>query len=78
MRSSARTKEGMDGVFGAAEEFRKALAASGDFMKQRHAQAISWMWLHVENEIMDLFKRHPQILKRVRSVFFFIDLPCFS
>uniref|UniRef100_A0A0N5ASD8 AAA domain-containing protein n=1 Tax=Syphacia muris TaxID=451379 RepID=A0A0N5ASD8_9BILA len=41
-------------------EFWEAASKSGLLLERRNEQLTTWMWTHVQDEIMSVFKRHPE------------------
>uniref|UniRef100_A0A183ISB3 AAA domain-containing protein n=1 Tax=Soboliphyme baturini TaxID=241478 RepID=A0A183ISB3_9BILA len=65
LRASSLSKEGLPEIYENMMAFRNAIADSGELLNQRHKQMTEWMWEHVDNVLMDLFRRHPEIVKKV-------------
>jgi LAO/AO transport system kinase len=64
---SARTGEGIDAVWSAIEEHRRALEASGERQARRREQARAWMWSLVETGLREAFRAHSEVARRVRA-----------
>ena len=56
---SAAEKRGMPEVWKAVEAYRGALVDTGDLARKRAAQARSWMWRAVEENVMGALKNEP-------------------
>lgn len=56
---------GIPEVWTTMQDFWHTLNASGDLLRQRHKQMTNWMWQNKDDVIMELFKRHPDVVKKV-------------
>lgn len=58
---SSKTKEGIEGLWEEMMNFKDTLSESNEFYFNRKKQYNLWMWLHIENTLMNIFKKHPKI-----------------
>ncbi|WP_442514491.1 hypothetical protein, partial [Pseudomonas promysalinigenes] len=58
---SALKKEGVEGFWGAVEEFRRLQQANGRLALRRERQALSWMWERIDSGLKQAFRQHPQV-----------------
>lgn len=58
---SSKTKEGIEGLWEEMMNFNDTLSESNEFYFNRKKQYNLWMWLHIENTLMNIFKKHPKI-----------------
>lgn len=42
-------------------EYWNTIMASGDLERRRQVQMTQWMWSHVQDELLKVFKSHPKI-----------------
>lgn len=49
-------------------EFWEAASKSGLLLERRNEQLTTWMWTHVQDEIMSVFKRHPEVMKKAPNL----------
>ncbi|WP_017541329.1 methylmalonyl Co-A mutase-associated GTPase MeaB [Nocardiopsis halophila] len=62
---SGLTGEGLDEVWGAVQDQRRALEESGEFAEQRSRQQVAWMWAQVRERLMDRLERDPRVASEV-------------
>lgn len=58
---SARTGDGVAGLWDAVTEHREALEAAGALAEQRDAQRERWVWALVEERLLASFRTHPDV-----------------
>jgi len=58
---SARTGEGVPELWGALEEHRRRLAASGDLEARRREQRRAWLWQEVEEGLRGALRENPAV-----------------
>uniref|UniRef100_A0A7E4W646 Methylmalonic aciduria type A protein, mitochondrial n=1 Tax=Panagrellus redivivus TaxID=6233 RepID=A0A7E4W646_PANRE len=68
MRASVYKPETIEAIVKEMYNFWDNAAKTGYLVKHRNDQLITWMWSHVKDEIINLFKRHPDILRKSKSV----------
>jgi LAO/AO transport system kinase len=56
LQASALERRGIDEVWHAIEEYREALAASGEWERRRADQARQWMWSEVSETLVELLR----------------------
>lgn len=61
LQCSAHTGEGVPEVWETMLQYWHIMQRSGQLKLQRDAQLIKWMWQHVENLLVPLFKAHPAV-----------------
>ncbi|PAA68748.1 hypothetical protein BOX15_Mlig002291g2, partial [Macrostomum lignano] len=61
LRCSALTGEGVPEVWQTVMEFLERVTDSGELVQHRVAQLEKWMWLHVREHLMDLFRESPAV-----------------
>lgn len=49
-------------------EFWDTASRTGLLVARRNEQLTSWMWNHVQDEIMAVFKRHPEVVRKAPSL----------
>jgi LAO/AO transport system kinase len=65
---SALTGTGMDQLWQAILDHRKAMNASGEFAARRRQQQIKWMWSMLEQRMMAQLRADPAIRTRVKKI----------
>ena len=55
MSVSALKKEGLEELWDVLGEFRHKMEETGHLQHNRQQQRLSWMWSHVEHEVMRRF-----------------------
>lgn len=65
MRISSLTKEGLPELWEKIKEFREKSTESGSLERKRQRQQTVWMWNHIRDNIMSLFKKHPPIARKI-------------
>ncbi|MFH4974585.1 hypothetical protein AB6A40_001294 [Gnathostoma spinigerum] len=45
-------------------KFWEISSKTGFLMQRRNEQMTNWMWTHVQDEIMAVFRRHPEVLRK--------------
>ncbi len=68
LAASAATGDGIDAVWEAVEEHRRALEASGALDARRRDQARAWMWSLLEEGLREAFRSHPAVAARIEAV----------
>jgi LAO/AO transport system kinase len=66
--TSARRAEGVDEFWDTVLAHRAALERSGELPRRRQAQARAWMWSLLEEGLLQAFRGHPQVARRVRAL----------
>ena len=61
LTASALHKEGIAEFWDNIENYRKALAPTGEFEQKRKHQALAWMWQMIETGLHQQFKDHPGV-----------------
>lgn len=64
-RISSLTKEGIPELWAKMKEFRDAMSKYGELEERREKQHKVWMWNHIQNSILQLFKEHPAVRKHI-------------
>jgi len=59
--ASARSGEGIEGVWRRVEEHAQKLAASGEWAERRRSQARDWLWSLLQEGLLQAFRQHPRI-----------------
>jgi GTPase len=65
---SARTGEGVPELWGALEEHRRRLAASGDLEARRREQRLAWLWQEVEEGLRKALRESPEVAALLPSL----------
>ncbi|GFQ71540.1 methylmalonic aciduria type A homolog, mitochondrial [Trichonephila clavata] len=65
---SSRTNEGIPDLWIDMLEFKSILMESGDLELQRKKQYSMWMWIHIEYNLLNAFKKHPDIKTLVSDI----------
>jgi LAO/AO transport system kinase len=65
---SGLTGAGLDELWGAIEEHRATLTASGELMALRAGQQRSWMWSLIADRLEHAFRAHPDVAARLGAV----------
>jgi LAO/AO transport system kinase len=68
MTYSALTGTGMDRLWQAILDHRKAMNASGEFAARRRQQQIKWMWSMLEQRMMARLRADPTMRTRVKKI----------
>jgi LAO/AO transport system kinase len=68
LAASARTGEGIPGVWELIQEHRQALEASGERQARRREQSRAWMWSLVEEGLRAAFRGHPEVAARIEAL----------
>lgn len=71
MLASIYKPETIAEVWNKMSEFWETANKTGLLLSRRNEQLTTWMWTHVEDEIMSVFKRHPDVLKKVCALICF-------
>lgn len=58
---SSKSKIGIDDLWDKMLEFKETLSESNELYINRKKQYKMWMWLHIENTLLNTFKKHPKI-----------------
>lgn len=67
MSVSALKKEGLEELWDVLGEFRHKMEETGHLQHNRQQQRLSWMWSHVEHEVMRRLRRQPLLLKTLED-----------
>lgn len=73
-RISSKTKEGIVELWEKMKEFRKVSLESGELEVKRMNQQKIWMWNHIRNEIIDIFKNHTRVKEEINSLEKYVSL----
>jgi len=65
---SARTGEGVPELWGALEEHRRRLAASGDLEARRREQRLAWLWQEIEEGLRNALRESPDVAALLPSL----------
>ncbi|VDK26635.1 unnamed protein product [Anisakis simplex] len=65
MSASIHKPETIENVSKMLDKFWDTAVKTGLLMERRNEQLTKWMWTHVQDEIMAVFRRHPQVLRKV-------------
>lgn len=68
MACSAKTGDGLDEVWSAIEDHRRALESTGALDERRREQQWRWMWSQVEERLLDAFRRDPRVGARLAEL----------
>ena len=61
MTTSSQTGEGIPELWEAIEAFEAQMRDSGEFMRRREEQALTWMWRVVDEALIDRVKNDPSV-----------------
>ncbi|VDO62475.1 unnamed protein product [Heligmosomoides polygyrus] len=61
LRSSIMDPKSITAVADVMFEYWNTIMASGDLERRRQVQMTQWMWSHVQDELLKVFKSHPKI-----------------
>ncbi|XP_064608688.1 methylmalonic aciduria type A protein, mitochondrial-like [Liolophura sinensis] len=64
-RISSVTKEGIPELWANMIDFREKMTESRELTKKREEQHKIWMWNHIKDNILDLFRSHPSVRRKV-------------
>ncbi|VDK24789.1 unnamed protein product [Anisakis simplex] len=64
MSASIHKPETIENVSKMLDKFWDTAVKTGLLMERRNEQLTKWMWTHVQDEIMAVFRRHPQVLRK--------------
>lgn len=62
---SSKTKNGIEKLWDEMIDFKETLSESQELYLNRKKQYNMWMWLHIENTLMNTFKKHPRVLSMI-------------
>lgn len=65
MRVSSVTKDGLPELWIKMAEYRKIMLEGGELAVKRRNQQRACMWTHVNDRIVDAFRQHPSVARRV-------------
>jgi LAO/AO transport system kinase len=65
LTASARTGEGIAGVWEMVAEHRERLSQSGELQRRRREQSRAWMWSLVEEGLHAAFRTHPGVAAEI-------------
>ncbi len=65
MRASIHHPETISAVWSAMDEFWNKSTSSGLLYSRRNDQLHAWMWNYIKDEIVAVFRRHPDIVRQV-------------
>jgi LAO/AO transport system kinase len=68
MTCSAKTGDGLAGVWETVCSHRKCLGASRELEAKRRNQALAWMWSLIEEGLRARFRRHPEVGRQLPRV----------
>uniref|UniRef100_A0A0K0FLX5 Methylmalonic aciduria type A protein, mitochondrial (inferred by orthology to a human protein) n=1 Tax=Strongyloides venezuelensis TaxID=75913 RepID=A0A0K0FLX5_STRVS len=68
LRSSVHNPETIKKVREAMYEFRDISIKTGYMTIKRDEQLLTWMWNHVKDEIVFLFKKHPDVMRDAKEI----------
>uniref|UniRef100_A0A914R1V5 Uncharacterized protein n=1 Tax=Parascaris equorum TaxID=6256 RepID=A0A914R1V5_PAREQ len=68
MSASIYKPETIQAVWETMNRFWETAFKTGLLLERRNEQLTTWMWTHVQDEIMAVFKRHPEVLKKVTII----------
>ncbi|XP_070553890.1 methylmalonic aciduria type A homolog, mitochondrial-like [Ptychodera flava] len=66
MRVSSRKNEGMREVWENMFEFYRVMTSTGEMKRRRSQQHKTWMWNHIRDHIIKLFKTHPSVEPQIK------------
>lgn len=59
---SSKTKKGIESLWDEMTDFKDSLSESRELHLNRQKQYNLWMWLHIENSLLNIFKTHPKVV----------------
>jgi LAO/AO transport system kinase len=65
---SGITGDGLDDVWRAVLDHRRALEDAGEFAERRSRQQVDWMWAQVRDRLLDRLTRHPGVRELTAEV----------
>ncbi|VDM44675.1 unnamed protein product [Toxocara canis] len=68
MSASIYKPETIQAVWKTMTRFYENALKTGLLMERRNEQLTTWMWTHVQDEIMAVFKRHPEVLRKAPAL----------
>ncbi|PAV85004.1 hypothetical protein WR25_10269 [Diploscapter pachys] len=68
LRSSIHDEKSVSHVCDEMFRFRDTVGETGEFVRKRNEQLSKWMWTYVRDEIMALFKEHPQVARNIPTL----------
>ena len=68
LRISSKTKEGIPQLWTRMNDFRDRMIETGYLDATRERQHKIWMWNHIRENIMSLFRQHPQVQGKVSQL----------
>ncbi|CAH1777511.1 unnamed protein product [Owenia fusiformis] len=73
-RISSLTKEGVPELWDMMMSYHDAMLTSGEMEHKREKQHKIWMWNHIKENIMDLFKQHPFVKSQIADLEYKVSL----
>ncbi|KFM72415.1 Methylmalonic aciduria type A-like protein, mitochondrial, partial [Stegodyphus mimosarum] len=68
LRVSSRTKEGIENLWEEMLDFQETLLESGELELNRKNQYNKWLWTHVEHNLLNAFKKHPNVKSLIKDM----------
>ncbi|XP_071951350.1 methylmalonic aciduria type A homolog, mitochondrial-like isoform X2 [Antedon mediterranea] len=68
LKLSSKTKEGLPEAWDKMCEFKSVMTESGDLIRKRQRQQTVWMWNHIRENIMDIFKSNTNVANSVNEI----------
>ncbi|XP_077984266.1 methylmalonic aciduria type A protein, mitochondrial-like [Glandiceps talaboti] len=68
LRVSSTKNEGIPEIWDNMCEFRRIIVGSGEMMKRRAKQHRIWMWNHIQDRIIVMFKSHPSVKPEIQPL----------
>lgn len=65
---SALENRGLAELWACVLNYQNAMQTSGEWERQRQAQAKNWMWTLIEDELLERFRAHPEIQSMLRPL----------
>jgi LAO/AO transport system kinase len=65
---SGQANEGLDVLWGAVEEHRRRMQASGEFDQRRRAQQVKWMWTMLEDRLRAKLRSDDNVKRHVAAL----------
>ncbi|XP_002737939.1 methylmalonic aciduria type A homolog, mitochondrial-like [Saccoglossus kowalevskii] len=68
LKASSKKKDGLPEVWDVMTEFYKTMVTTGEMKNRRAVQHKIWMWNHIKDNILKLFKNHPAVKPQIASL----------
>ena len=68
LRCSALKNSGIDEIWDTVSAYRAAMTKSGEIDSRRSRQAVAWMWSDVRDNLLSMFRSHPNVVSKLETL----------